>query len=269
MSDMILSTTDYGKFELDSMNREVNVDSDRFKNLLSSMKKYGFKPSHPLDVVKNGSSKLKVRCGHNRLTAAKILGLPVKYVVSTDNSTIFELENAGPGNWKPEHYLDSFCKQGVESYLTVKEYMEETGMGLANAASMFFGESAGSGNYMKNGRFQTGNFFIKDKQHPQDVKNIILFLKGKPVQIEWASSNLFVKALSRVLRVPSFSKERFIEKAGTFPQLFRKQKGLDDYLRHVEEVYNYKSLSNDRLNIAFLATKMALERQRARVKTRK
>ena len=269
MSDRILSTVHYNMFELNEVNREVDVDSRKFKNLVESMKKYGFKSSHPLDVVEDKKGKLRIRCGHNRLTAAQYLGIPVKYVISTDNSTIYELENAGPGGWKSEHYLDSFCKQGYASYQMVKDYMKETGIGLANAASMFFGESAGSGNYLKYGKFQSGKFEIRTLKHPLDVKEIVLFLKGEPVKIEWASSNYFVKALSRVLWLEEFRKQRFIDKARTFPQLFKKQKGLDDYLRHIEEIYNYKSLRNEKVNIEFLANQAAMDRHRLGLRIKK
>ena len=268
MLDRVLSTTDYSIFELDYMNREVKIGSKKFKNLLESMRKYGHKSSHPLDVVKNGNGKLKVRCGHNRLTAAKLLGIPVKYVISYDEATINELESAGPGGWKPEDYLDSYTKRGFENYITLKEYIKETGIGMSNAASMFFGESAGSGNYMKHDRFQGGKFTIKDTKHPSDVKDVVLFLRGEPVSIKWANSNLFVRALSRVLKLEEFSKQRFIEKATTFPQLFRKQKSLEDYLRHIEDIYNYKVVHSDRVNVAFLAEKAAMERFRSVFKSK-
>lgn len=264
MPDLVLSTVHYGMFQLDSINREVDVDSKKFRNLVESMKKHGFKASHPLDVVERSNGKLKIRCGHNRLTAAKLLGIPVKYVISNDDSTIYELENAGPGGWKPSHYLDSFCKQGFKNYQILKDYINETGIGLGNAASMFYGDSAGSSNYLKTGRFQAGEFTIKDLTHPQDVKDIVLFMKGEPANVEWANSKGFVMAISRALRVTEFKKARFLDKVKTFPQILRKQKSVVDYLKHIEDIYNFKSFSTDRVNIAFLAEKVALARQKAR-----
>jgi len=259
MKDVIKSTTDYGKFELFPVNRTVNPSSARFKNLLESMKEHGWLSPYPMHCVKNGNGTLQIKAGHNRFKAAQILGMPVKYVVENDKADIYSLEQAGPGKWANKDYLDSFCKKGIHSYLIIQEYMNRTGISLQHTASMFYGQTAGSGNFVKDGKFQQGKFTIKDYKHPQDVADIVLELKS--IGVTWSNDSKFVNSLSKCLKVPSFSKSRFLDKSRTFPQLFEKKKNVQDYMKLIELVYNYKAHRKDKSNIAFYAEELAKARQ--------
>lgn len=255
MKEIIESTTNYGKFELYPVNRTVDANSLKFKRLIVSMQKHGWLPAYPMHCTKNGRGKLQIKAGHNRYIAAQTLGIPVKYVISNDDADIYSLEQAGPGIWKNKDYLDSFSKKGIHSYLVIKDYMSRTGISLQHAASMFYGQSAGSGNFVKDGHFQQGHFHIRDYAHPQDVADIVLGLKS--IDIKWSNDSSFVNALSKCLRVAEFNKSRFLEKSRTFTQLFEKQKNVQDYLKLIELVYNYKAHRKDKMNIAFRAEEQA------------
>ena len=261
MSETIMSTKDYSKFERYDINRKVDIDSRDFKDLVKSMKTYGFMSEYPLGVIQNGGGKLKIISGNNRYDAAQLAGVPVKYVISTSGAPIHARE-VGPGKWKQSNYLESFSKNGAESYQVLEEYMERTGIGLNNAASMLFGHTAGAGGFKKNHKFISGKFQIKDRKHAEDVADVVLFLAN--IGIEWARSDNFVKSLSRALKVPEFNIERFKSKSVTFRQLYEKQPSLKKYMELVETIYNYKAHSKDKLNVVFLANKYAAERNAAK-----
>ena len=258
MNSIIRSTKNYKMFEVHDMNRSVYPETESFKNLVASMKKHGFIDAIPLHCVSNGGGKLKIKGGHHRFLAAQEAGVPVKYVVSKDTASIYELERSGPGKWKMKGFFDSFCKQGLNDYVAVQDYVEETGIGLNNALSMFYGHSAGSGNFTKDGRFQTGQFTINSYEHPRVVGDIVLFLKS--LGVDWADKDPMVKAISRVVWLEEFDVERFTKKADKHTHLFCKQRGVDAYLQLIETVYNHGSPAKKKVNIAFLAKEAAAER---------
>lgn len=255
MAEAIMSTKNYDLFEPHYMNRDVKPRTIRFKKLVSSMEKHGFLSAYPLHCVKNGSAKLLVKAGHNRLEAAKHLGIPVKYVVSKDDAHIHDLEEGGPGRWKNENYLESFAKMGIESYLEVQEYMEKTGIGFVNAISMFHGNHAGASNFAKDGTFKSGKFEIKERKHPRVVADVVLHLKQ--IGIDWAANSSFVNAISKSVAIPEFDVEHFKQKASTFKQYIEKQKSISAYLQLIELIYNFKVNKKGRLNVAFRAQEIS------------
>jgi hypothetical protein len=131
MKDRLQSTKNYDLFELHDLNRDV----ERIEKLKTSMRRHGFINAYPMHVMKNGSGKLKVKAGHHRLSAAKDLGIPVYYVVSDDNASIQELENA-TNPWTMKDYLTSYVRQGRPEYIEVYKYVEETGISLTPAAGI-------------------------------------------------------------------------------------------------------------------------------------
>ena len=135
----IYETTNYEKFELLSFNRDVN----KTKFLEASMKKHGWIDAYPMHVMRGQNGNLRIKAGHHRFEVAQQLSIPVKYVVSDDNSTIYELEQA-TNNWNLNDYLVSFVRSGHPAYDKVKRYRERTGISLIACISMLGGQSAGS-----------------------------------------------------------------------------------------------------------------------------
>lgn len=258
MKYFLAATKNYNMFEMFEVNRSVHEHRKDFQKILRSMKAHGYIAAYPLHCVKGVGNKLKVKAGHNRLTAAMALGLPVYYVVCDDTASIYELE-AGPGKWKAMDYLESFYKKGYPAYVTIKQYMDKTGISLSPAASMFYGQQASSGNWIRDESFRAGTFAIRDYNHPEIVGSIVTCLRT--IGIDFAQDKNFVSALSKVVLSGSFDISRFIEKSKKYPQLFQKQRGMDEYLRLIEEVYNYHSLSSQKINVAFLAQQAAEARK--------
>lgn len=257
MKETIESTTDYSIFIDHAFNRAVNEESKKFKKLLDSMRKYGWIGSKPASCVKNGKG-LKIVCGHHRFRAAQILGIPVKYVVEKTEVPIYVFEDAGVGRWTPKDFAESHKRAGVESYDILCSYIEETGISLGNAAAMFYGDSAGTGNYDRGDKFNSGMFEVKDVEHPGSVGGIVLFLKK--IGVKWASDDKFVKALSRVVRVEEFDASRFKKKARAHAFLFQKQRDVASSISMIEEIYNRQAIKSKCLPLSFLVEQKMAER---------
>lgn len=229
----ISTTTQYDKFAPDVANRDVR----KLKKLTASMKKYGYLSAYPILCVPNGHGKLSVKDGQHRLETAKLLKLPVSFVVESDELklSIPEINNAQMP-WTLRDYLSSYCKQGRSEYLEVKKYCERTGVDLSAAVSMFSGEMASGGN--QRDAFKTGSFRIKDRSLPEKVGQLILFLGG--ITKHNTHKNL-VAAICRACCVREFKPEVFQAKLDGEPSLLKREATLDGYTQMIENVYNYRA----------------------------
>ncbi|MDD5037054.1 MAG: ParB N-terminal domain-containing protein [Methylococcaceae bacterium] len=249
MSYKLNATKNYGLFELATFNRDVS----KTKKLEASMKQHGYIPAYPLHVTRNGNGKLLIKAGHHRFEVAQRLGLPVFYVICEDTATIHELEGSTI-LWRLKDYLQSFSRCGMADYQSIADYTERTGIPLVCAISMFGGQSAGSGNFQQ--AFKAGTYRITDRDHAEQVATIVQ--RCKAAGFKHATINLFVAAVSRSLRVPSFVAKKFVQRVESHPELLCRQAHLDAYMDMVEMVYNYGS--QKKIPLAFMAKQAAQDR---------
>ena len=250
MPTSITTTKKYDLFELHEFNRDVT----RVEKLELSMSKYGWLDPYPMHVVRNGGKKLIIKDGHHRFEVAKKLSLPVKYVICNDNRiSIHELQKT-TNTWNLKDYLVSYIRTGNPEYIAVKEYVDETGIPVNIAISLVGGESSGSHNFVN--AFKDGRYKIGNQLHANQIKNIIFHIKK--VGVAFATSALFLQALSKVLRVKEVDMERLKSKISVHSSYFERQPNVESYLDAIEAIYNRQS--KDRVPVAFLAKEKAKER---------
>jgi len=250
MTQKIQESKNYGMFQLHEFNRDV---FNTIK-LEVSMKKHGWIDAYPMHVTRNYDGKLKIKEGHHRFEAAKKIGIAVKYVVCSDSSTLAELVDSTRA-WIMLDHLRSKARSGNPNYIAIKDYCDETGIPVGLSISLIAGQNAGSSNHTK--AFKLGTFKVGDPLHANQVKNIVLHMKK--IGIRFASTSLFIQALSKVLRVDEFSIIRFKEKISAHATLFDRQPNLRGYLNAIELIYNRQS--KEKIPLAFLADEKNKERQ--------
>lgn len=251
MKEQMLWTNNYDKFEVLDFNRDV----EKIKRLEKSMNAHGYIPAYPIHCYHSKNGKFKIKAGHHRFYVAKKLRLMIPYVVCADQATIFELESA-TNRWSLMDYLVAHIRQAKnKDYVIVKEYMDETGIGLSNAMSMLVGHSAGSGNYIP--EFKNGTYKIKpESKHAETVKDIILH--AKKCGVPFYNNTLFVQAVSKSVWVDEFSPSKFKAKVTTYAGIMEKKANLEQHLTQLEDVYNRQS--REKIPLAFLATQKAKDR---------
>lgn len=247
----VRQTRNYDLFELTLFNRDVK----KIKSLEKSMVKHGWIDAYPMHVMENGDNSFKIKAGHHRFTVAKKLGLPVKYVVSNDDATIYELEQS-TNFWTLQDYLTSHIRYGEKDYLKIQEYIDKTGISLGNAISLLAGESASSNN--KYEQFKRGTYRVKSTYYADKVAELVLFCKN--AGISFANQALFVQAISKVVWVPEFDSERFKRKVNKFGSLAEKQQNLSAYLDMLENIYNRHE--QNKLPLRFLTEQTGKKRQK-------
>jgi hypothetical protein len=255
----VRETNDYDKFEMYEINRNLKPNSQRFKNLVKSIKKHGFLTGCAIHCVRNGNNTLKIIQGHNRFMAAKVAEVPVKYIVSPEITakqiSIYDLETTNK-HWLMGDYHDSYVKYGSENHIEVDEFCQETGIGISTAISLFSGYTEMGPEARE--KYKKGKFHINDKSKPYIIADIVFALKE--VGKKWAHNSNFVKALHSLLYVKSFDPEIFKEKAEKYSFLIEKKRDIQEFMEMIEEVYNYKTPNKNKIPLVFLAKQEADKR---------
>lgn len=224
-------TRDYSLFDTHEHNRRQHEDLV----LLESMKRYGFMPSSPLQVVRVGS-RLKIIRGHHRFDCAKRLGVGVWYVVDPSNVDLFSLE-ATRQKWSVEDFTYARAQAGDEDCSMVMEFMTQHKLPIGAAASLVGGESASSNNkthQLKNGNFKAA----EDQSHALQV--VAITDRCRAAGMAWASSGAFVAAVSTALRVPEFNASVFLHRLSLHgPQIMVRRSTKAGCLEEIEKLYNY------------------------------
>jgi hypothetical protein len=255
MSEKLEKTTDYSIFEMHPCNRPL---AER-KLLEKSMQERGFMPSSAIHVKKTGKGKLKVIRGHHRLHCAKRLKLPVFYIIDDTDVDIFDLEGDGRVAWSMKDFALARSSDGDAACSYMIAFQKKHNLTMGVAASLVYGESAGSHNaqqYVKEGKFKVG-----DQSHANKVVCItdVLLELG----ISFATSMLFIKALSAAIRVPEFDTDVFLSKARLYPMNIHRRTSAGEYMDEIESLYNYQSKSpKSRIPLAFRAKEVQLKRQK-------
>jgi hypothetical protein len=255
MKARLESTTDYAMFEMHPCNRPLAEKPE----LEQSMKTHGFMPSGAIHVRRNGNGTLKVIRGHHRLHCAKRLKLPVFYIVDETEVDIFDLEGDSRVAWSMPDFVSARAASGDKACAHLIEFQRKHKLPIGAAASLVAGETASSHNAQK--MVKQGKFKAGDQSHANAVVQITdaLLLLG----VEFATSWLFVQALSRALRVPEFDGEAFLAKVRLYPMNLHRRASASEYIEEIEALYNYGAKSpRSRIPLAFRAKEVGMKRQR-------
>jgi len=246
------STKNYELFEMHELNRPLHED----KYLYESMSKHGFMPSSPMQCVRNGNNKLKVIRGHHRLHYAKMLGLPVWYIIDESNTDLFDLEGSSKIGWDVNDFASGRAQDGDEGCIKLLAFSKKHGLPMGSAASLVGGQSASSGNMQK--AVKRGTFEVGDMKHATQVAMITDHCKA--CGIKFATSSAFVGAVSAVLRVPEFDSARFMHCISLYSANLHRSGSKAGCLDEIDALYNYAAKAK-RIPLAFKAKEVARERQ--------
>lgn len=245
-------TRDLGIFMPHEHNRPIHDDPQ----LKQSMKKHGFMPSTPLQVVPAGNGLFKVVRGHHRLRYAKELGIGVWYVVDESNVDIFDLEGGRP-LWSHSDFARARANAGDQDVRRVLDFQKKHGLTLGVAASLLGGECAGSQN--KVAAIKRGTFGIAaDTTHAAIVVSITDLCRD--CKIDFATQAAFVGAISKIAKVPEFDIAVFKHRLRMHGSMLQRHTTTDRYLEALDDLYNYGAKGR-RIPLAFRAREESRKRQ--------
>jgi hypothetical protein len=248
----INQTTSYGIFANNPLQRTFK--ESKVKKLMEKMKKNGFPPSMAISVYQDKAGKFILNNGHHRLAAAKRLGIPVLYVIEHKWS-VSELSDEGDfvTSWPLKDHAVKYAKSGKGDYLELVK-VADIGLNLSQAASMFHGEQANSGNAAD--FVKAGTFKIKTREH---VDLWLALHEEFGNRVPCITHRVFVSCWSKCLFTPEFDHDIFLKRLRANPTMLEKCNNEDQMLRLIEELYNFKSPK--KIPLAFIVTKNSLQRQ--------
>jgi hypothetical protein len=247
---MLQKTKNYNLFLLSDFNRNVT----KTKKLEQSMRKHGFIDAYPLHVIKKGKF-LEIKGGHHRFEVASKLGLAIPYVVTDDDATIHELEEATT-KWTMSDYLVSFVRMGYPDYEKVESFCKKTGISIQQAMSMMGGELASSHNH--NDAFKRGKYKVSNDLTPAyRVAELVKILSD--YGHKWAVSAVCVTSLSRLIIGNIAQYDQLKQKLSVNVSYFDNKRSVDGFMEQWEEAYNRKSRGS-RTPLVFLTNEAIKKR---------
>lgn len=230
-SKSIMTTKNYRMFHVSEDNRPL--DLSKRKSLRDSMKAYGFLKSFPISCVRNGSKRLIVKDGQNRLAIAEELGLPVHYFVEDVDYDIATVNNAQQ-KWSMKDYAMKWASQGRQPYCELLAFIEQHSMPISLGLSLLSGSSHYSGEVRR--KFKTGDFQVSDYDFADRVAGVYVQLVAlSPV----VRSRNCLSAMIAAMRVSGFDCKRLIDGAKKRPEKLKSYATRECYLDMIEDLYNF------------------------------
>lgn len=241
-------TSQYECFKYSPDQRDIKTSHVR--DLMDSMKTWGFLPSKPVQVYQEGK-KYVVVDGHHRLVAAKNLQIPVIFVVeSKSHCDAIGQVNGFQRKWQLANFVNMYAKRGIADYQELAEYVR-LGIPVSTAASFLGGFSSynsGTSTSNTNKSLMAGTFKIKTRQK---IEIIASFLRGHGHENKAYANRHFIAAFDLLMRVPEFDFSKLANKLANNPKALAKTATTDQMLDQIEEIYNYHQ--SIKVNISFLA----------------
>ena len=231
----IFVTQDYSLFKKLKGNRKL--DKNNYKKLTKSIEKIHV----PIPIVVN--EKYEIIDGQHRVEVCKKLQYPIYYIMINGlNLGDVKLLNTNSQKWKLGDYLDSYCESNNETYIQVKEFIDEYGFTIVDSLTMLSNTKTNRGEDQE--RFKVGEYKIKDINNAREIAKKML--QVKPYFSKYRSRSFFL-AMSELFQNKDYSHKRFIQKLSTYPTKLSSCSNKYDYLRNIENIYNFNSKKKTRL----------------------
>jgi hypothetical protein len=218
-----------------SMFKSINGNRSKNELHLSRLKKSMEEHQLVSPIIVN--EKYEVIDGQHRLAVCTDLKLPVYYIV-VDGYGLDEVHrlNQNTSNWSHKAFIDGYASMGLEPYIQIQEFMDETKLGVGATLYLLAGYT---------GQSQT------DKLKRGEIKEVNLKrgyeIYGWILQIEQAVPKINVRRrgmMSTFIHLhnnTNFNIDHFVSKLILRQGFWYDCSNAKQYLDLVEEIYNYKN----------------------------
>lgn len=238
-------TQDLNQFHRIETNRKIRTN---VKNIEDSMKKFGvFYQPIICDVFGN------VIDGEHRLFAARKLGLGIFFIIDESCDTLEKSRqmmiklNKDQESWKKLNFLSSYVLEGRHNYIVLFNFTKEfPKFSLTDCIMLLNNSQNFPSSYNKD--FENGDWKYKSVEIGRDWGNFIM--KIGDVFPDGFKRTMFFRSMVHILsKYPEFSQERFLEKCQQCPHKLQVYGDRKNNYFMIEEIYNYKMSSDNRLII--------------------
>lgn len=240
-------TTNYGQFKFAGENR--NIDEAHVRKLKRSIEVENLLEFAPIIV----DDKLTVIDGQHRLQAAKELDVPIYYVVHKGGDFVsMTTLNTASKNWTLLDFANAYAAKGNESYEYVLKICEELKINVSVALRLLLNMSAvharATSTTTPTAIFKEGKLkvsladYIQAKEKGMQIISLADYVPS-------CRSSLFVMTMLRLFNNPDFDIMRLESQLFDHQKELPTQSRVRDYLRDIEDVYNYGKQQKNRVRL--------------------
>ena len=173
------------------------------------------------------------------------LGLPIYYIVIPELTLEdVQLLNANVRPWSMDDYLDSYCDVGTNpNYPIYKQF--KTYYKFSHSTSMII-LTQGSSDKFTRSEFKDGSFVISDINYARKCADKITAVR---VFYDGYTRRSFIYAMLKCFRNPEYDHSLFLEKLSKQSAKMTDQAGVNDYMRLIEEIYNFRTYEQNRVRL--------------------
>ena len=231
----IFSTTDYDKFMLIESNRLIRAG--KVSKLKEEIERKDLTHENEIKVHLNDSGdKLIISEGQHRFVTCMELGLPIYYRFSDMAIDDIGMVNSVQDKWTLQDSLHHYCNRGIHDYKILSGFRKKYHYPITTLIHVLSGRN----DKTMLDEFRRGEFRVTQRL------DAIHELLGKIQQFKKFNDKIyrhrtFLKVYMDLMTHPEFEHEKMIHKVEQVPMRFIYCTRIFDYLRMIEEVYNYNN----------------------------
>ena len=233
----MFSSMDYEKFMLIDSNRLIKPG--KISKLKEEIERKDLTHENEIKVSLNDSGdKLIVHEGQHRFIACMELNIPIYYRFSDMAIDDIGMVNSVQDKWTLHDSLHHYCSRGIHDYKILAGFKKQYHYPI----STLVGVLAGRNDKTMLDEFRRGQFEVT--QSLEIVHNVL----GKIQEFKQYNDKIyrhrtFLSVYMDLLTHPEFEHEKLIHKIEQIPMRFIHCTKTNDYLRMIEDVYNYNNLN--------------------------
>lgn len=237
-------TTNYDLFKFASGNRGIN--ESRVKKLTEVILAHNQLEIHPLRVNKY----YEILDGQHRLEVARRNNLDVYFFIDPDGTIDDAIsDNTYRWNWGMQDFLNRYVEKKYEDYIILKQFCDRYGISISNAIYLLTNKTIGH-EHVTDGlksvieRFKRGEFRVTTLKQAVELADKINDIK-EYVEPSVIRDRNFISALR--IAYKTVNHRTLVSKLKQQKTKFPRKLNIKDYLRGIEDIYNYKAHSETRL----------------------
>jgi len=226
----IHTTKDYDKFKLVYGNRDLN--NANIKRIRESVETDG-----PLVFIMIVNDKLEIIDGQHRFWVWKELGLPIDYIIKKSYGLAqVHTFNQNTKNWGAAEFMESYVSMKYKDYELYKFFKKKYCFGHNETMALLGGTSPGTHNF---DNFRKGFFKVKSFTSAAKIAEQIYDFKP---YYDGFKRRSFVYTVIRLSRSNgAYNHKQMLNKLSYQSAKLTDQSSVKDYLKKLEEVYNFRS----------------------------
>lgn len=232
-------TTNYDQFQLIESNREQN--RGHIEALKRAFEEMGnLTRVQPILV----NDRMEIVDGQHRFMACKELNEPI-YFTKVSGLGINEARkmNILHRGWTIDDFARSYASTGDTNYQQYLEVKED--FGFNHSITLYYISAGGDDRGMFKD-FRNGDFVFEDR----DVAiSRLSKLADAEALVPMVNDRYFAKAFLKAMQVEGYDHKRMLKKVELHQNLLRRYASVEDYLRMLEEIYNFQITEVNRLRL--------------------